>query len=72
MPITKGRHELKAEARERQAKRAQLEHEIELEERKEHIARLRALRLAKDDDEMQRRREAAGHSAISLPEQSAR
>ncbi len=39
------------DASERQAKRAQNEHETMLQERAEHIARLRSLRLAKEAGE---------------------
>ena len=41
-------------ATQRQAKRAQTDHEIELQERADHIARLRALRLAKEADDRER------------------
>lgn len=42
----------------RQAKRAQAEHEIALQERAEQIAKLRALRLAKEDHEREQGRKS--------------
>jgi hypothetical protein len=59
-------------ARERQAKRVQLEHEIALREREEHIARLRALRLAKESDKRDRAGNASDANAAVEDEKSTR
>ena len=48
MTPAKPSREMELAARERQASRGRIEHEIALREREEHIARLRALRLAKE------------------------
>lgn len=48
MKTTKSMAEEQFAAVQRQAKRAQTEHEVALQERAEHIAKLRALRLAKE------------------------
>jgi hypothetical protein len=64
MKTAKTRKEMELAAHERQAKRAQVEHEIALQEREEHIARLRALRLAKDAAG----RERAGNTDVAEAE----
>ena len=48
MKTTKSMAEEQFAAVRRQAERAQTEHEVALQERAEHIAKLRALRLAKE------------------------
>jgi hypothetical protein len=48
MKTTKSMAEEQFAAVRRQAQRAQTEHEVALQERAEHIAKLRALRLAKE------------------------
>jgi len=55
-------------AQDRQARRAQSEHEMALQERAEHIAKLRALRLAKEASE--RKRTAKAESEPTTPENS--
>ncbi len=56
MTAAKTRAEMQSAARERQAKRARLEHEIALQERAEQTAKLRALRLAKEASDRKRAR----------------
>ncbi len=51
-------------ASERQATRAQVEHEIALQERAEHIARLRMLRLAKEAQQTERAAHPAAPHAV--------
>jgi hypothetical protein len=59
MKHTRARAEEQFAAIQRQAKRAQTEHEIAQQERAEHIARLRALRLAKEAADRDRARSAS-------------
>ena len=54
MKRVRSRGEMELAASERQATRAQAEHDIALQERAEHIARLRAMRLAKEARDRER------------------
>lgn len=60
---TRSKAEEQFAAIQRQAKRAQTEHEIAQQERAEHIAKLRALRLAKEAAERECARNASAAKA---------
>lgn len=63
-PLAKAEEEFSAI--QRQAKRAQTDHEIEAQERAAHSARLRALRLAKEVDDRERGESATSARAIEV------
>ena len=63
MKTARSRAEMQFAAAERQAKRTQAEQKTAMQERSEHIARLRALRLAKEACERARAGIATGTPA---------
>ncbi len=70
MTTAKTRAEMQFAAIQRQAKRAQTEHELELQERAEHIARLRALRLAKEAKDKERAKTSGGARSSAVKSDS--
>lgn len=72
MKTTRERAEEQFSAIQRQARRAQTDYEIEQQERAEHTAKLRALRLAKEADDRERARKARDENTAVEDKESTR
>lgn len=72
MKSTRERAEEQFSAIQRQARRAQTDYEIEQQERAEHTAKLRALRLAKEADDRERARKARDENTAVEDKESTR